>query len=454
MDVLLNNQTENGIYLFSGQPNILSVTDGSYPSGNPSRLTITCPDGLTAGEDGIVIEINAEQITSVPVQVDAGPREFCVSSVGLTTANAICRALRNVSSLLVNYDIYFGEDRYGQGLVTVLAKQSVGYQLSGSCTNQYIEVVAVNNDDSSVAREASVGITSDGKYLATLEKTVCSDNTNFDLSPVLDSVAEYGKVGQVTCRTWLSDAEMNVTTGRTYNVSLIKGYHTEGQPLYLTGATMLQNVQGTLYIGAGQPLVFSWLNTVSGNLDFVVKMLGSDYGTIGSTGATIERADNEIVDVSIDLSSMSDEVWYLDLLLPDGNGVKFNVIRPSRLSEGNVRMQWRNGMGGISFFDFTGARTEKNNLEYDTYRDEGSSYGYYDTGMRYDRIKRNASNDIEYTLQTHLVKEDSLGIFRDLARSERVWIGEDMVLVSGIEYNKESNGVYIVRVTYKKSRIN
>ena len=453
MDVLLNNQTENGIYLFSGQPNILSVTDGSYPSGNPSRLTITCPDGLTAGEDGIVIEINAEQITSVPVQVDAGPREFCVSSVGLTTANAICRALRNVSSLLVNYDIYFGADRYGQGLVTVLAKQSVGYHLSGSCTNQYIEVVAVNNDDSSVAREASVGITSDGKYLATLEKTVCSDNTNFDLSPVLDSVAEYGKVGQVTCRTWLSDAEMNVTTGRTYNVSLIKGYHVEGQPLYLTGATMLQNNPQTLYISPNERLVFSYLNNTSSEVQCIVSVRDSAFNIIDRDN--FDFSGEGIIDCSFDISTlMTDETFYVDVDFGGGQSVRYNVIRPSRLSEGNVRMQWRNGMGGISFFDFTGARTEKNNLEYDTYRDEGSSYGYYDAGMRYDRIKRNASNDIEYTLQTHLVKEDSLGIFRDLARSERVWIGENMVLVSSIEYNEESNGVYIVRVTYKKSRIN
>ena len=452
MNIAFNNQNQNGLYIFDGQPNIITFEDGTY-TGTPSRLTITCPDGLTAGEDGVIIEVNGEQITSVPVQSDAGPREFAISDVGMTTANNICRALRNVSSLLVNFSVYFGADRYGQGMVTVLARQ-LTTEVSGSCTNEYITVVSVPSGVQSSARVASVNVSKDSAYVATLEKTICSQNTNFDVSPIISSLTEYGRLAPVTFTTWTSDAEGNVSTGRTYNMTAIKGYHTKGQPLYLTGSTMLQNVQGTLYIGAGQPLVFSWLNTVSGDLDFVVKMLGSDYSTIGSTGATIERADNEIVDVSIDLSSMSDEVWYLDLLLPDGNSVKYNVIKPSRLSEGNVRMQWRNGMGGISFFDFTGARTEKNNLEYDTYRDEGSSYGYYDTGMRYDRIKRNASNDIEYTLQTHLVKEDSLGIFRDLAKSERVWIDEDMVLVSGIEYNEQSNGIYIVRVTYKKSRIN
>lgn len=453
MNVFLDGQTENGIYLFSGQPNILSVTDGSYPSGNPSRLTITCPDGLTAGEDGIVIEINAEQITSVPVQVDAGPREFCVSSVGLTTANAICRALRNVSSLLVNYDIYFGEDRYGHGLVTVLAKQSVGYHLSGSCTNQYIEVVAVNNDDSSVAREASVGITSDGKYLATLEKTVCSDNTNFDLSPVLDSVAEYGKVGQVTCRTWLSDAEMNVTTGRTYNVSLIKGYHTEGQPLYLTGSTMLQNNLQTLYISPNERLVFSYLNNTSSKVQCIVSVRDSAFNIIDRDN--FDFSGEGIIDCSFDISTlMTDNTFYVDVDFGNGLSVRYNVIKPSRLSEGNTRVLFRNSMGGLSFFDFTGSKTKKNSISHELYRDEGSSYNFYDSGMRYDRLTRLEENDVEYTLRSHIIKEDALHLFEDLARSGRVWIDNELIIVRDITYSEQGHGTYVVQLSYNKSRIN
>jgi len=453
MNVFLDGQTENGIYLFSGQPNILSITDGSYPSGTPSRLTITCPDGLTAGEDGIVIEINAEQITSVPVQSDAGPREFCVSSVGLTTANSICRALRNVSSLIVNYDIYFGEDRYGQGLVTVLAKQSVGYHLSGSCTDQYIEVVAVNNDNSSVAREASVGITSDGKYLATLEKTVCSSVSNFDLSPVLDSVAEYGKVNQVTLRPWTSDSEMNVTTGRTYNVSLIKGYHTEGQPLYLTGSTMLQNNPQTLYISPNERLVFSYLNNTGSEVSCVVSVKDSAYNTIDRDN--FDFSGEGIIDCSFDISTlMTDNTFYVDVDFGGGQSVRYNVIRPSRLSEGNTRVLFRNSMAGLSFFDFTGSKTKKNSISHELYRDEGSSYNFYDSGMRYDRLTRLEENDIEYTLRSHIVKEDALHLFEDMARSGKVWIDNEQIIVRDITYNEQGHGTYVVQLSYNKSRIN
>lgn len=452
MNITFDNQNQNGLYIFDGQPNIITFEDGTY-TGTPSRLTITCPDGLTAGEEGVIIEVNGEQITSVPVQSEASAREFAISDVGMTTANNICRALRNVSSLLVNFSVYFGADRYGQGMVTVLARQ-LAAEVSGSCTNEYITVVSVPSGVQSSARVASVNVSKDSAYVATLEKTICSQNTNFDVSPIISSLTEYGRLAPVTFTTWTSDADGNVSTGRTYNMTAIKGYHTEGQPLYLTGSTMLQNVQGTLYIGAGQPLVFSWLNTVSGDLDFVVKMLGSDYSTIGSTGATIERADNEIVDVSIDLSSMSDEVWYLDLLLPDGNSVKFNVIRPSRLSEGNVRMQWRNGMGGISFADMTGKQSKKNAISHELYRDEGSSYNFYDSGMRYDRLTRLEENDVEYTLRSHIVKEDAIPLFEDLARSGKVWIDNEQIIVRDITYNEQGHGTYVVQLSYNKSRIN
>ena len=451
MNITFNNQNQNGIYIFDGQPNIITFEDGTY-TGTPSRLTITCPDGLTAGEDGIVIEVNGEQITSVPVQSDAGPREFAISDVGMTTANNICRALRNVSSLLVNFSVYFGADRYGQGLVTVLARQLTA-EVSGSCTNEYITVVSVPSGVQSSARVASVNVSKDSAYVATLEKTICSQNTNFDVSPIISSLTEYGSLAPVTFTTWTSDAEGNVSTGRTYNMTAIKGYHTDGQPLYLTGATMLQNNPQTLYISPNERLVFSYLNNTSSEVQCIVSVRDSAFNIIDRDN--FDFSGEGIIDCSFDISTlMTDETFYVDVDFGGGQSVRYNVIRPSRLSEGNVRMQWRNGMGGISFFDFTGAKTEKNNLEYDTYRDEGSSYNFYNSGMRYDRIKRNASNDIEFTIQTHLVKEDSLGIFRDLARSERVWIGEDMVLVSAIEYNEQSNGVYIVRVTYKKSRIN
>lgn len=449
MTITFNNQNNNGIYVFSEQPNILRL-EGEYPTSNASRMFIDCPNNLDAGLVGEIIEVNGEQITSVATQQDAGVRQFAISSVGLTTANSICTALRSISSLLSNYDIYFGSRSNG-GRVTLVARQTVGFQLTGSSTYQYIEIATIDSEDTGVARKASVNIESGSKYLTTLEKVVCSPITNFDVSPVISSVVDYGQVAQVVLTPWTSDENLTVTTGRTYNISVINGYHTDGQPLYLTGSTLLQNVQGTLYIAANGRLEFGYLNTTSSEVSCTVTTLDSAFNQIDSDNFDFEGEG--IVDCSFDISGiMTDDTFYVDV---DVNGtlLRYNVIRPSRLSEGVTRVHFRNSMGGISFFDFSGKESKKNAISHELYRDEGSSYGYYDVGMRYDRLTRLEQNDIEYSLRSHIVKEDALHLFEDMARSGRVWIGDELIIVKDITYNEQGNGTYVVQLTYSKSRI-
>ena len=450
MTITFNNQSNNGIYVFSEQPNILRFEGGDYPTTNPSKMFIDCPNNLDAGLVGEIIEVNGEQITSVATQQDAGVRQFAISSVGLTTANSICTALRSISSLLSNYDIYFGSRSNG-GRVTLIARQTVGYQLTGSSTYQYIEITSIDSEDAGIARKASVNVAADSNYLTTLEKVICSPTTNFDVSPVIASVAEYDRIGQITLTPWTSDDILTVTTGRSFNCSVLKGYHTEGQPLFLTGSTVLQNVQGTLYIAANGRLEFGYLNTTSSEVACTVTTRDSAFNQIDSDNFDFEGEG--IVDCSFDISGiMTDDTFYVDVDV-DGTLIRYNVIRPSRLSEGTTRVSFRNSMGGVSFFDFTGKASKKNAISHELYRDEGSSYGYYDGGMRYDRLTRLEQNDIEHTLRSHIVKEDALHLFEDMARSGRVWIGNELIIVKDIAYNEQGNSTYIVQMTYNKSRI-
>lgn len=451
MTITLNSQSNNGIYVFSDQPNVLRFENDNYPTSNPSRLFIDCPDYLDAGLVGEIIEVNGEQITSVAVQSDAGVRQFAISQVGLTTANSICTALRSISSLLSNYDIYFSKVSNG-GRVTLVARQTVGFQLTGSCTYQYIEITTIDSEDTGVARKASVNIDASGKYLTTLEKVVCSPITNFDVSPVISSVVDYGQVAQVVLTPWTSDENLTVTTGRTYNISVIKGYHTDGQPLYLTGSTALQNVQGTLYIAANGRLEFSYLNTTSSEVSCTVTTLDSAFNEIDSDN--FDFSGEGIVDCSFDISGiLTDDAFYVDVDV-DGTLLRYNIIRPSRLSEGVTRVHFRNSMGGISFFDFSGKESKKNAISHELYRNEQSSYSYYDDGLRMDRLTRMEENIPKTTLRSHIVKGDSLFIFDSLARSGRVWIDDNLVIVTDIRFNEQNNNTFIVEVDYELSRNN
>lgn len=450
MTVTLNNQSNNGIYVFSEQPNILKFEYGDFPVSNPSRMFIDCPNGMeSAGNVGEVIEVNGEQITSVAVQSDAGVRQFAISSVALTTANSICNALRSISSLLSNYDIYFGATSNG-ARVTLYARQNVGFQLTGSCTDSEIEITTVDAEDAGIARKASVRIDAFSKYLTTLEKVICSQVTSFDLTPVLSSVADYGTIGQVVLTPWTSDENLTVTTARTFNCSVIKGYHTEGQPLYITSDTMLQNVQGTLYTYDGN-ITFSYLG--SGEIACTVKTRGSDFSVIDSDSYDFE-ADG-LTDCTFNVSGlMTGETFYIDVELPNDTLLRYNVIKPSRMTEGAVRVNWRGSMGGLEFFDFTGKQSKKNAISHELYRNEQSSYSYYDDGLRMDRLTRMEENIPKTTLRSHIVKGDSLFIFDSLARSGRVWIDDNLVIITDIRFNEQNNNTFIVEVDYELSRNN
>ena len=448
MTLKFNNQTNNGLTVCDGQPNIVSFEEGSWV-GTPARLVITIPDNADDSA-GIWVEVNGERVVSVASQIDAGVRQFGILASGLSTANNLCNALRSVPSLVTDYDIYFGSNQYSQGLVTLVARKPYGFEISGASSSLDFEFVAISPtlgvDDRTACLRLSVG----GKYATTLEKTICSNRTCFDISPVISSYTIYGETADVTVDTWTSDEEGNVTTARTFNITALKGYHIDGQPLYLTGNAVLQNVQGTLYTYDGH-IQFSYIG--SGEIACTVKTRDSAFNVIDSDSYDFEAVG--LTDCNFDVSGlMTGDTFYIDLELPDDVLLRYNVIKPSRMSEGKTRVLFRNSMGGLAFFDFTGLESKKNAIGYETYRDEGSSYGYYNDGLRYDRIKTLTQNDIEYSLKSHIVKKDSLFIFEDMAKSGWVVIDDEMIIVTDITYSEQGYDTYIVELKYKKSRIN
>ena len=209
-------------------------------------------------------------------------------------------------------------------------------------------------------------------------------------------------------------------------------------------------MQGTLYTYDGN-ITFSYIG--SGEIACTVKTRDSAFNVIDSDSYDFEAVG--LTDCNFDVSGlMTGDTFYIDLELPDDVLLRYNVIKPSRMSEGKTRVLFRNSMGGLAFFDFTGLENKKNAISYETYRDEGSSYGYYNDGLRYDRIKTLTQNDIEYSLKSHIVKKDSLFIFEDMAKSGWVVIDDEMIIVTDITYSEQGYDTYIVELKYKKSRIN
>ena len=149
--------------------------------------------------------------------------------------------------------------------------------------------------------------------------------------------------------------------------------------------------------------------------------------------------------------------YYVDITL--GNDTyRFNVIKPLKATEYYQRVQWYNEYGGISFFDFTGARTETDSVDISTY--EKNIFDYYDENTRFER-KKIYKNDYEKTvkLTSHLMEENGRWIFNSLMRSKRVWTYVNgytyYIIPTAIEVAEDSNynNIYKATLTYKYSDI-
>ena len=137
---------------------------------------------------------------------------------------------------------------------------------------------------------------------------------------------------------------------------------------------------------------------------------------------------------------------------------RFNVIKPLKATEYYQRVEWRNEYGGISFFDFTGAKTETDNVNIDTY--EKNVFDYYDTSTEFER-KKIYKNDYDKTvkLTSHLMEEGGKWIFNSLIRSKKVWTYVNgmkyYIIPKSVEVTEDNtyNNIYKATLTYTYSDI-
>jgi hypothetical protein len=148
--------------------------------------------------------------------------------------------------------------------------------------------------------------------------------------------------------------------------------------------------------------------------------------------------------------------YYVDITM-NGNTIRFDVIKPLKATEYFQRVYWRNEYGGISFFDFTGQRSESDSVDIETY--EKNIYDYYD--VNYYERKIIYENDYKktVTLTSHLLDENGKYIFNSLMKSKKVWTVVNNVTYYiaptsiDVQESNEYNGVYTAKLTYEYSDI-
>jgi len=490
MTITYNNQTDyNSVnYLTLTEiPNILKVEEDIQ--GTKATFQIDLDGNLqstVSGDGQYYITLLGETITSVMSPSNAKNKRFYVSADEDSTAYSMCQAFRNCSSLAAQFNIIYGGSSiyFVSKTLGSLFNQS-GYFKTNIPPNQYITSYAqdgsVNSDlfNGKITLDVySADTTSNHEnYVTTLEKNLYGNECAFDVSPVLATFSEYGKTVP-----YCFNIDMTKGVGRYQgdwqHLGTVSGYTTIGYHANQSQKYMIaQNVQvlaNTWRGSNGIMKLYTYNNLIPYSImcspdtfgwNIRVNVMNSAYASIYSFDSIGRRTtpDNLIVDTNIVIpQSAFTNAYYVDIIYNPNTSysaaTRFDIIKPLKATEYYQRIQWRNEYGGISFFDFTGARSESDNVEIDTY--EKNVFDYHQNDSEFER-KKIYKNQYEKTvkLSSHLMEEGGKWIFNSLMLSKKVWTyvnGKKYYIIpKSIEVNEDNtyNNIYKATLTYTYSDI-
>ena len=486
MNITYNNLSTSdatNLITFTDIPNILKVEDND--GGTYANLTLTFQGNLSSqvSKDGqFYITFLGETITSVKKVEDSVNKNFYISSVNNVTAAYVARAFRNCPTIAANFRVEHN------GATVKLIARAVG-TVWGNASDVFQRnipetyLTASVTDGSAYAElygarvnvEVYSGESFDD-YITTLEKNYYGSECAFDLSPVLTTLAERGKTVPYSLKmASLKGDTYNVIANLEYNY-ITQGYMVNQGDKYIAlnavnGVIVAQNYKrGTEKSSANNTILYVYGTTIPLSV--------YKHNTLGMT-VYVDYVDSdnavlETVSYSYNMQYPSTPLWnfnidlapnlglkerfkqstYIDIRVGGMSTIRYNVIKPLKATEYYQRIYWRNSYGGISFFDFTGAKTETRDLDVETY--QKSIYDYYtDERNELDKIY---DNKITYnvTLKSHLFENDGKYVFNDLMQSPEVWTeinGENYaIIIKSVSVDEtDRNNVYEATVKYTYS---
>ena len=475
MNITYNNlSSPSNILTFTEIPNILKISENV--TGTKCTIQFSMSNGLrqtVTGDSQYYITLFGETISNVMAPESANNKRFYISDDAESTAMSIARAFRNCGGLNADFDIF------GKGSTVEIIAKTIGNKITtanylqrnipgdkmgvsvqdGSSTsilfNSKIQVDVYNSNEANV-----------NNFITTLEKNWYGYECAFDMSPVLSTFSEYGQTQPYTfvLNVFRDNGEWQNQGTVSGNTTI--GYHANQSDKYkyAQGAQMLLNKnRGT----NGTMILYTYNNVIpysvlcgidTGGWNVTVSVKDSAFNEVYSYTSTSRRtSSNMIIDASetIPQTAMASG-YYVDITVGTQT-TRFNIIKPLKATEYYQRILWRNEYGGISFFDFTGSRSESDSVDIETY--EKNIFDYHDNN-EFER-KMIYKNDYKKTvsLTSHLLEEDGKWIFNSLMRSKKVWTtinGKTYYIIPksiDVQEDQTYNNIYTAKLTYEYSDI-
>lgn len=460
----------NSLITFTDIPNILKIENGD--SGSYATFTLRLSgdtSSAVSGDGSLYITFLGETITNVVDYNNAVNKNFYASSSPVSTAASIARALRNCSTVIANFTVEHDDNK------VILKARAVGKMFTGTGwyssnipSGNMSYVASDGNANDLVGSLVNVDVFTNGNYVTSLGKNFYGYECAFDMSPLLTTLSTVGRAVPYNFKiSYTKNGSYNYLGSLSTNY-IVPGYMCNQGAKFLpaNSFSIAQNysrgdVRGVdnntiLYLYDSR-IMLSFYNGNTNSLTIRIKYLNSAYEVNASSTTSWSNTDNsrKLWDIGLPLSQQElNDAFYVDVEI-GGVTVRYNVIKPIKATEYNQRIYWRNSYGGISFFDFTGAKSETRDVEVSTYQKNIFDY-YTDTKNELDKIY---DNDVNYvvTLKSHLFEHDGKYVFNDLMQSADVWTernGETYaIIIDSVSVEEQDrNDIYEATVKYHYSQ--
>lgn len=464
MDLTFNGVYSPGNYnmlTFTDVPNILKVREDI--AGTHATFTFTFKGSLkntVTADSQYYVTFLDETVTNVMNPLNARGKRFYIASDNTSTAASFCNALRCCPSLVANFIVtHNGESVTLKGRTIGKLWSNFPNYIDKNIPATYLTTNGTDGTANSSLFGAKVLVnvfSGSSVYVTTLEKNFYDNECAFDVSPVLATFAEYGKANNVQM-TISSIGSNGVYTSRGSMTAMITpGYQANQSDryMYMSSSTiLLNNNRNQIRYVYGQSIPFSILAPGSLSITYTVK--DSAMTTLNTRTETVSYGKLHDHQYTIPQSVYSN-ASYVDISA-NNKTWRFKVIKPLKATEYYQRILWRNEYGGIEFFDFTGKRSETDNVDIETY--EKNIFDFY-SNSEYE-LKKIYKNDVKKSVKvaSHLLESDGRWFANSLMRSKKVWTtinGKTHYIIPkaiNVQENDTYNNIYTVELTYEYSQL-
>ena len=427
-------------------------------TGTLEEYTLTVQNTLSASTNGeYYISFLGNSISNVILPQNAKGQYFFIKANSPTsTAVSIANALRACPNINASFNIIFDNNE-----VTLTARNYGNVDerlqtniLSSDMTVDYTQGTV---DDNIVNSNVNVEIYDENMtYLTTLSKTFIKDDIAFNISPVLSTFSEYGKMKQYYLESYYVGNDGLWNPSQDFYCYHTKGYASQFGDKYISGGTQIlipkayklwtynNTIPYTIFGGFG-----------AGGFTITTTCYGSDDSVITATTESVQQPTPQYMEFTYTIPPQLMNDVYKVKIEAGNDSVVFNMIKPLKMAPDATRICWRGEYSGLMFMDFTGEKSNqinKTNSEYTK-----NIYDFYESPEYEEKKIFNIDKSTSYKVTSHIVDEESLRILQSLSLAKKVWIEKNNnkipIIITGVSYAKENNynSAYKITVDYKKS---